>query len=86
MLSFIQSYRDEHYCTPTIREIGTHFGIKSPNGVMCHLLALRKKGHIVWQPGKFRTIRILEQASAGKEASSEPEAGKEPEGVGADAI
>ena len=25
---------------PTVREIGTEFGIKSPNGVMCHLRAL----------------------------------------------
>ena len=25
---------------PTVREIGNHFGIRSPNGVMCHLKAL----------------------------------------------
>ena len=25
---------------PTVREIGDHFGINSPNGVMCHLKAL----------------------------------------------
>ncbi len=29
---------------PTVREIGSQFGIKSPNGVMCHLKALEKKG------------------------------------------
>ena len=29
---------------PTVREIGLHFEIKSPNGVMCHLKALQKKG------------------------------------------
>ena len=28
---------------PTVREIGEHFGIASPNGVMCHLKALEKK-------------------------------------------
>lgn len=28
---------------PTVREIGSAFGIKSPNGVMCHLKALEKK-------------------------------------------
>ena len=27
---------------PTVREIGEHFGIKSPNGVMCHLRALER--------------------------------------------
>ena len=29
---------------PTVREIGSHFNISSPNGVMCHLKALEKKG------------------------------------------
>lgn len=29
---------------PTVREIGEHFHISSPNGVMCHLRALEKKG------------------------------------------
>jgi repressor LexA len=29
---------------PTVREIGAHFEISSPNGVMCHLKALEKKG------------------------------------------
>jgi repressor LexA len=29
---------------PTVREIGEHFKISSPNGVMCHLHALEKKG------------------------------------------
>ncbi|HEY2411001.1 MAG TPA: transcriptional repressor LexA [Pirellulaceae bacterium] len=28
---------------PTVREIGEHFKISSPNGVMCHLRALEKK-------------------------------------------
>jgi repressor LexA len=28
---------------PTVREIGEHFNISSPNGVMCHLRALEKK-------------------------------------------
>lgn len=29
---------------PTVREIGEEFKISSPNGVMCHLRALEKKG------------------------------------------
>jgi repressor LexA len=29
---------------PTVREIGEQFQISSPNGVMCHLRALEKKG------------------------------------------
>ena len=31
---------------PTVREIAAALGIKSPNGVVCHLAALEKKGYI----------------------------------------
>ena len=37
---------------PTVREIGKAFGISSPNGVMCHLLALEKKGMITREKGE----------------------------------
>ncbi len=29
---------------PTVREIGTNFGITSPNGVVCHLKRWRRRG------------------------------------------
>jgi len=35
---------------PTVREIGDGVRIKSPNGVMCHLKALEKKGLICARP------------------------------------
>jgi SOS-response transcriptional repressor LexA len=43
---------------PTVREIGDEFGIRSPNGVMCHLKALAKKGHIVRNENLSRAIRL----------------------------
>jgi len=43
---------------PTVREIGEHFGIRSPNGVMCHLKALEKKGLIVREPNMSRAISL----------------------------
>jgi repressor LexA len=43
---------------PTVREIGDHFGIKSPNGVVCHLKALEKKGLIVREPNMSRAIQL----------------------------
>jgi repressor LexA len=45
---------------PTVREIGEHFGIKSPNGVMCHLRALERKGLIRRSPNKSRAIELVE--------------------------
>ncbi|HEX4132134.1 MAG TPA: transcriptional repressor LexA [Pirellulales bacterium] len=43
---------------PTVREIGTQFGISSPNGVMCHLKALEKKGIINREPNMSRAITM----------------------------
>jgi repressor LexA len=47
---------------PTVREIGEHFGIRSPNGVMCHLKALEKKGFIHRSPNKSRAIELTAEA------------------------
>src|SRR5204863_5423382 len=40
---FIRERIERRGYGPTVREIGEGFGIKSPNGVMCHLKALEKK-------------------------------------------
>ncbi|MDA0834614.1 MAG: transcriptional repressor LexA [Planctomycetota bacterium] len=45
---------------PTIREIGLKFDIRSPNGVMCHLKALEKKGLITREPNMSRAIQLTE--------------------------
>ena len=46
---------------PTVREIGNEFGIKSPNGVMCHLKALEKKGLISREPNLSRAIQLCDK-------------------------
>ncbi|MFN0055143.1 MAG: transcriptional repressor LexA [Planctomycetales bacterium] len=48
---------------PTVREIGSGFKIKSPNGVMCHLKALEKKGLITREAHMSRAIQITEPIS-----------------------
>ena len=50
--------RIESGTTPTYREIGRHFDISSPNGVVCHLKALETKGLLSHERGKPRTIRL----------------------------
>lgn len=47
---------------PTVREIGENFDISSPNGVMCHLKALEKKGLIRRSPNKSRAIELTRAA------------------------
>lgn len=44
---------------PTVREIGGHFKISSPNGVVCHLKALEKKGLITREPNMSRAIQLM---------------------------
>src|SRR3989442_5481779 len=44
---------------PTVREIGEAFEIKSPNGVMCHLKALEKKGLIKREEHSARAIQLV---------------------------
>ena len=46
IFDFIRSYIQDNGYPPAIRDIGDAFDIKSPNGVMCHLRALQKKGYI----------------------------------------
>ncbi len=45
---------------PTVREIGEAFEIKSPNGVMCHLKALEKKGLIKREEHSARAIQLVD--------------------------
>ncbi len=49
---------------PTVREIGEHFGIASPNGVMCHLKALDKKGLIHREPNMSRAIQLATEPAS----------------------
>lgn len=44
---------------PTIREICARFGFRSPNGAMCHLKALEKKGLIRIHKNTVRGIEVL---------------------------
>jgi repressor LexA len=46
ILDFIRDKIENRGFPPSIREIGEEFKIISPNGVMCHLKALERKGFI----------------------------------------
>lgn len=43
---------------PTVREIAARFDINSPNGVVCHLKALERKGIITREPNMSRAIQL----------------------------
>jgi len=57
---FIKEKIESRGYGPTVREIGAPFDIKSPNGVMCHLKALEKKGLIIREGFSARAIQLVD--------------------------
>jgi len=62
VLDFIRDKIEGRGYGPTVREIGEAFGIASPNGVMCHLKALEKKGLITREANRSRAIQLAPEA------------------------
>jgi repressor LexA len=58
VLDFIRD-RTKSY-GPTIREIMAEFGFTSPNGAVCHLVALERKGLIRRHANQVRGIEVTE--------------------------
>jgi len=56
---FIRKKVRRHSYSPTVREIAEEFGITSPNGVMCTLKALERKGMITREAKVSRGIRLV---------------------------
>ena len=72
---------------PTVREIGERFRISSPNGVMCHLKALEKKGLITREPNMSRAIQLADHSARTNGAKTAlPLAGRVAAGVLHEAI
>lgn len=61
---FIIDYRRRNGCTPSIPEIQREFGIRSPNGVAGHLLALQSKGLIRRAKRGSRKIDVIDPLDA----------------------
>jgi repressor LexA len=58
VLEYIVKYRQEQGIPPTFREIARHFGVSHQN--VQHLVAfIRKKGLLVWEAGKARTLKAV---------------------------
>ncbi len=57
---------DERGYPPTLREIGERMGIRSTNGVNDHLKALERKGYLVREDLKSRSIRVVDHEKPGR--------------------
>lgn len=58
-----ETIRDSGF-PPSVREIGAHFGFRSPNAAICHLKALEKKGLIRRSASTSRGIKLLDSSVA----------------------
>jgi repressor LexA len=63
ILDFISRSIVKRGYPPTLREIGSHFGIRSTNGVNDHLRALEKKGYLQREDLKSRALRPIVSTS-----------------------
>jgi repressor LexA len=64
ILTFIQRHIDDNGYPPTVREIGSAFGIRSTNGVADHLKSLERKGFLARGSLKSRALRPIVQEEA----------------------
>ena len=84
IFDFIRSTIESSGFGPTIREIADEMGYRSPNGVMCHLRALQKKGLINRTNNKSRSIVLTDEAA--EEVNGIPLAGRVAAGALMEAI
>jgi len=59
VLRAIAAHQEENGRPPTIRELMTALGIKSTNGLVCHLRPLARRGLIEYGSNTSRGIRLV---------------------------
>jgi repressor LexA len=60
VFDFIVDFADRHGYCASVRDVQLAIGAASPNGAVCHLVPLRKKGYVTWDAKKARSIRLVE--------------------------
>ena len=74
IFNFIRNKIEQRGYGPTIREIAEEMGFRSPNGVICHLTALQKKGLINRTNNQSRSIVLTDEVN--EELNGFPLAGR----------
>lgn len=58
ILAWVASFIEAHGFSPKYRDGCAAFGFKSPNGFVCHIAPLRKRGLLTWVDNSPRTLRV----------------------------
>ena len=61
---FIRNFTRDRGYPPTMREIGSHLGLKSPSTVYFHIKRLQEAGILKVAEGKTRAITLAEETAA----------------------
>jgi repressor LexA len=59
ILAALVDLTDERRYPPTVRELGKRLGFASTSSMHYRLLRLRRGGHVDWELGQVRTLRVL---------------------------
>jgi repressor LexA len=65
LYEWLAEYIRSHQHSPSIRQMMQAMNLKSPAPIQSRLEHLRAKGHIEWNEGKARTIRVLRPLKSG---------------------
>jgi SOS-response transcriptional repressor LexA len=60
VLSLIVELTDEHGYPPTLAELATAMGLRNRMTVHQHVVALKGKGLVRWEPGLNRSLRVIQ--------------------------
>ena len=76
VFEFVQACTEETGSAPTLEEICSHFGFKSPNAARQHLKLIAQKGYLKLSPGRARGIRLTTESVPTRSIAFVPLAGR----------
>src|SRR5579862_3674332 len=76
VLAFVEESQRLSGFAPTLQEMATHFGFKSPNSVRQHLQLIERKGLLHREPGRSRALVVVDKQVAASSLIRVPVLGK----------
>ena len=65
LFEWIKDYIKNFNHSPSIRQMMSAMGLKSPAPIQSRLKHLQEKGYLKWQEGKARTLQIVDEIVEG---------------------
>ena len=65
LYEWIKNYIKDFQHSPSIRQMMSGLGLKSPAPIQSRLRHLQEKGYISWQEGKARTLQVVDEVLDG---------------------